>query len=532
MANDELTAKHASDAPDGPATPGPSSSESAGKASSPEVTPTDVTPKGDPAHPGVTTREGFYFFRDEYQLPKEPSVEQAETRYLAEVEKAFENRWPLHPNLIANRSNAQRVKHAYDLDFRDNEIRRIRAILPVDKPVFDYIDALVDVVMLKNLDIYVAKRFTAFKHIVRKTRTWFIAMFLMVATGVFASLFLHGTAGLLSGEIALVAAFAIATVVTIAVNVTQTWPYLRDTELKQPKEKYEEAVRDAAGLAASKLAAKGRDVENLMNSLKNKLDTMTSPDASRVEHAPKLVQVLLWNPERMGLIENYYRAKMDQFMVNSARVSIDGAVKTKRIVYGNMIFLSMLAVFFVLGLAFALLAASKHIFPDSGAATNLHAMWITLAVLALFAIAVTAVARSTMLLEDVSHTFEPEDVARHNKKLQRSGIRAALSAIVLGLLPCALIVVFHKQWAAMIVLSLMVLLTIGVWYLIPIIFVRRIFETLHNEFSSNVLEAVQRKMDASLWTRYSDLRIDQRLAEVFTAIYTAWHRADSKGVFT
>jgi hypothetical protein len=481
---------------------------------------TQSAPTGKPDHPGLTMKEGFYFFRDEYQLPKEPTVDEAEARYLGEVEKAFQNRWVLHPNLIPQRTDAQLIKHAYDLDFRENEIKRIRDILPVDEPVFDYIDALVDVVMLKNLEIYVGKRFSAYKHIVYDTHMWFGCIFVLTL----AMLFVAGT--LVFGlsiptlfEFAPIGAVVVAALVTWGANVKLTWPYLRNLELKAPKEKYEEAVRDAAGLAASKLATKGRDVENLMNSLKNKLDTMSSPDASRVEHAPKLVRILLWNPERMGLIENYYRAKMDQFMVNSARVSIDGSVKTQGIIYNRRIFMSVLAASFVFGVGIAWFKA------------NLHSMWNALPVFALVLAAVAAVALSSVSLACLSHTFEPQDVARHNIALQRNGIRAAGLAVVFGLAPMTVILVFPKFFIPTVAFSFTLLLLAIVWFAISVIFARLIFQKYKHEYSSNVLEAVQKKMDASSWTRYSDLRIDQRLADVFTAIYEAWRRADSKGVF-
>jgi hypothetical protein len=45
------------------------------------------------------------------------------------------------------------------------------------------------------------------------------------------------------------------------------------------------------------------------------------------------------------------------------------------------------------------------------------------------------------------------------------------------------------------------------------------------------LTAVIKKMDSSQWTRYSDLRVDQRVAEVFAAIYNVWLRESSKGIY-
>lgn len=490
------------------------------------------TPTGDPAHPGVVEKDGFYFFRDEYQLPAEPSVEDAETLYLGEVEKAFQNRWELHPNLIVERTDAQKVKHAYDLDFRENEIKRIREVLPVDGPVFNYIDALVDVVMLKNLEIYVDKRLSAFRHIVRNTRVWFSAFFgimLASALAVGGVLKLPATA---LWEFGPIFAIAMATAFTLLAVTYLTWPNLIDLALKGTKEKYEEAVRDAAGLASSKLATKGRDVADLMHSLKNKLDTISSPDASRVEQASKLVRILLWNPERMGLIENYYRAKMDQFMVNSARVSIDSAVNTNGIIYNRYIFLSVLSVFFFLGLGAAWLMGFGTAAAGAAGPVNLPGMWMMLAALLLVFAAVAAVVLCAFRLARLSRTFEPADVSRHNTALLSNGLRAAILAVALGVAPAAVISVVQRQsFVPTTAVSFALLMLAIVWFTIPVIYAHRIFRKYEHHYSSNVLAAVRKKMEASLWTRYSDLRIDQRIAEVFNAIYAAWYKADSKGVY-
>jgi hypothetical protein len=491
-------------------------------------------PIGNVDHDGVVVRDGFFFFRDDYQLPKEPSAEDAEARYLGEVEKAFQNRWPLHPNLIFRRSDAVKVKHAYDLDFRDNEIKRIRDILPVDAPVFDYIDALVDVVMLKNLDIYVKERLDAFNAIVRATREWFAAfaaVFLAVIIGAY-----WGPGGLppvLYWELAPVGAIGIAALLVRYTTARRLWRVLIKLELKGRKEKYEESVRDAAGLAATKLAAKGRDVETLMNALKNKLDTVRAPNAARVEHAPKQVRVLLWSPERMGLIENYYRAKVDQFMVKSARVSLDATVNTNGLIQNRVIFLAAATCFFLLDLCITgvIRICSDWPWIQTANGFNLRGFLVVLTLLLLSTAATAAVAISAAFLAHRSHEFEPEDVARRNKTLLMNGIRAASFAVLVGTVPVVAVWAFpHAFWPVM-ALALAVLLFCYVWLGIPIAYAHLIFRKYEDEYSSNVLEAVQRKMDASQWTRYSDLRIDQRIAEVFTAIYEAWRKADSKGLY-
>ena len=519
-----------------PASQSPPASSSAVAPPADAPDPSDLpAPVGTPDHPGVTTKNGFYFFRDEYQLPKEPGVDDAETRYLAEVEKAFQNRWPLHPNLVHHRNDAEKIRHAYDLDFRETEIKRIRDILPVDKPVFDYIDALVDVVMLKNLEIYVQKRFAAFRHVTRDTQRHFrnvgafVFAFACIGFGILFSAW-HWFS-LIGLELAALPAIAIAGLATLRENRNQIWPNISQIELTGPKEKYEEAVRDAAGLAASKLATKGRDVENLMNALKNRLDTMLSPDESRVEHAPKLVRILLWNPERMGLIENYYRAKMDQFMVKSARVSIANAVNIDGLITNRSIFLKVLWRFFAASVVIGGLVLLAGLYPHQPWSISQYFAATLLTVL-LLAIAITVtLARYAVRLVQLGHKYEPAEVAKHTVELQRNGLRAAVAGIALGLLPLVAVIVYPPSFIPVLLLALAAFITASIWFWVPIIFARRIYREYEKEYSSNVLEAVQKKMDASLWTRYSDLRIDQRLAEVFTAIYQAWYKADSKGVF-
>lgn len=495
-------------------------------------------PVGDPSHPAIVIRDGFYFFRDDYQLPDEPAVENAIAVYLAEVEKAFENRWPLHPNLMARRDDAQKITHAYELDFRENEIKRIRAVLPVDKLVFDLIDALVDVVMLENLKIYARKRLEAFWHVVRNTKLqfgiWLAVLLAVLLAANKASGGNHIPFDVPHWGLVVFAAIVVAVLATRVTIGRLTWRNIIERNLRNTKEKYEEAVRDATGLAATKLAKKGRDIEGLMFGLKNRLDTINSADITRVQQADKLVRVLLWNPERMGLIENYYRAKMDQFMVRSARVSIDGTVTSSAIIRNRQIFLSVSAVFLVIGLAVwelvAFLCRTGGCVHEAVAPTLSFKVALVTALLML-AVSVTAAVCSVVLAR-LTRRFEPVEVERHESALFKNGMLAAAGGAVVGLAPFAVsLLVGQKEATLVAIVFLVVFALVVVCEATAIMYAQWIFRKHEHQYNSNVLEAVERKMDASQWTRYSDLRIDQRIAEVFKAIYSAWHKADSRGVY-
>lgn len=550
----------------------------------------------DTKHPALVEEKRFYFFSDNYQLPGEPKLEKAVETYLDQVDKAFQNEWPLHPNLIFERDTKKLTNHAYNLDFRENEIGRIRSILPPDVPVFSLIDALTDVVMLQNLKRYASIRLEAFQKL-RLHANWFflIAAIFGLLTGIATyhfsiptgSSYQYDSGLFILGGIVFFC-FLFATIAMFCYIYFVGWPFHISQGLKNTKEKYEEAVRDAAGLAATKLQKKGADIAQLMNDLKNRLDQLGDLDEKRVIEAPKLVRVLLWCPERMGLIENYYRAKMDQFMVYSARESLAHNRFSRSLIYNRAIFIfsswgflfsSILVALFlsviveakgpskpalnqnqgaapaVAEMSLPPVQGSASVTGTSGSAApaanrengapqtngpkdNAESTMVSLlgdikvpaitvwamAVLTMFILAAALVA---WVVARLIHRYTLPEIAHEDDAMWGRAARAFLGGIAIAVVAAVAVLIYPNSW--LVLLGLYFGLT--VWVVLPIVLANLIFVRYANVYTSNVLSAVQRKMDASQWTRYSTLRIDQRIAEVFNSIYKAWYSEHRRGRF-
>ncbi|HAH10691.1 MAG TPA: hypothetical protein DCL54_11280 [Alphaproteobacteria bacterium] len=521
--------------------------------------------------------EGFHAFNDSFQLPVEPTCEEALQNYLPEVDRFFSDDFDPHPNMLLERDHDAKMLHAYDLDYREVEMKRIRSQSPKDKTVFDYIDTLVDTVMLANLHVYVDKRDDIFKNILRETRQVYFSVAIFAALiGAVLAYYL----GVLSGWSAwyfgaLVGLFT-AFMARFGRDYALKWHIwkLQNETLLKTKRIYEEFVRDAASLLASKLSMKGREIESLMKDLKNRLDQVGDVEKRRMEQAPSLARLLLWCPLRMQLIENYYRAKFDQFMLKSARKSLEVDVSVEQAILSRRIRLSAGQIGFLVGLMVTIfvltVAGERGTF--AGMVSNTASQWLnwstepvstapaaatppaaaanapaaasgddmsmdvglfwTLAALVICMIAFFfVVGRSAMKIVPVAHKFAPEAIAHHDESLYSSGIRAGILGFMVPMIPTGLILLLG--WDPIAVWSTYLGFGLVMWPYVEkeIELTDRIFKKNQHIYTSNVLRAVSRKMEATKWQRYAELRGDEKVAGVIQSVYGAWYAEVRKGRF-
>lgn len=474
----------------------------------------------------IGEQDGYLIFRDEYELSGEPSADEAVDTYLKAVDEAFLNKYPLHPNLKDQRTDQELVDHAYDLDFRNEEMKRIRGILHSDSDVFDYIDALVDRVMAENVKRYQVKRNEIVQKLVWVEHFWSFLVF--VPTSLLCIWYYFFSFEL---ELSGLGFGLIISVVLFAVSASWgrfwskfMWNKSRRLELSNEKSHYEHAVSTAAQMLASKLSAKIHAIEKLMLDVKSKLDTVSRPNNSRVELAPRLVRIMLWCPERVGLMENYYRAKMDQFVYESARIGLkDRASTDSSIQRGNWFFFSLLAGIVLTQVLVQLGSQMPH--------------WLFMNFWGL-----TAILYGLLML----NAWRQVQSAAHGRlplraqRIHEIVVNSELMQVVWGLAGALVFVVPYLvpvEWLPN--SPSLIAMVSSIWFLLLCSLYLRaahhwrnlVFSVLKSEFTSNVFGAVLKKMESTRWTRYDEFRVDQKIADVFGAIYQAWFNESRKGLF-
>lgn len=133
-------------------------------------------------------------------------------------------------------------------------------------------------------------------------------------------------------------------------------------------------------------------------------------------------------------------------------------------------------------------------------------------------------------LSALSHQFMPHEVGETHDAIVRTGLVHSMLACAIGFIPTIVVALGGAFWPS-ILLGVAILAASMAWIRPTVQWRWYIYKEHEQKFTSNVLEAVRKKMDAGQWTRYSDLRVDQRIAEVFGAIYQAWYNESRKGIF-
>jgi hypothetical protein len=482
----------------------------------------------------IGEKDGYFIFRDEYELSGEPNADEAVDAYLKEVDDAFLNKYPLHPNLKDNRTDQELVDHAYDLDFRIEEMKRIRGILQPDKDVFDFIDVLVDRVMAENLKKYQIKRNEIVQTLAGDER-W-ASLLVFVPSTLWVSFFFTSTGVAGSPFTMFLGVFVLAVIASVAGRQWAgfKWRTSHRQALLKEKTHYENAVLSGAQLLASKMAVKIHAIEKLMLDVKSKLETVSRPNNSRVEQAPRLVRIMLWCPERVGLMENYYRAKMDQFVYESARIGLKDRANTESsIARGRWFFYSLL-----LGIVATQSLVHTPFLAPSWAPTVLSSpYWLHINFWGLTAIFFGfLILRAWFVVEHLAHYRLPLRAQRIHEIVVVSqlsqvllGLAWSLVFVVPYLVPTE--IVFGSPWL-MALFSSFCFLVLCDLFLRPAHHWRRLVFLEHkSEFSSNLLGAILTKMESTRWSRYDEFRVDQRIADVFGAIYQAWFNESRKGLF-
>jgi hypothetical protein len=488
-------------------------------------------------HPALSNRHGYNFLRDEHRLEPEPDIDEAFDAYLDKVDLAFRNEWPLHPNVRAERSHAELLHDAFELDFREGEMARIRSILPADKDVFDLIDVLGEIILYDNLDIYLEAR----RKVFRKLTRWPLVI-ASVFLGFFAIL-IAGFAGpqLPSGPI--VMSLTCVSVVLVSAVFTRLmsglllkyfWNRFVVEGLVNRRNEYESSVRDATGLVSGCLAQLAHEIKERVQELKNRLDRMGKAESGRTERAPELVRLLLWFPERLGLIENYYRARVDHFVKRSAERILESDARVDRYLKLRESFLTVIAA----GLSVLVLSGVVDHLGLSG-----HVGEMDIRFFAMLAFCSGAIVAGLMFLrrplfsERSALRFLPSSSAWAQHLIARGRgwgvVSAALILAVLSLSNLAATGMSGAEELANLAyllphtLALIIGLVVGGQFFQRAI-AHRLYVIERTRLSANVMSAVVKKMENSTWAAYSSVRVDKKIAEVYAAVYSElneWKRA-------
>lgn len=290
---------------------------------------------------------GYWAIKDGSTLKPEPEIEDSIDEYIESVDKAFKSEYPVHPNLEMNRNHDQLIFHAYDLDYRIEERRRIRKILPADADVFELINHFADKILGENLERYLNNRREAFYKL---SKSVWLAYGLALALGL-SVMALPWVAPGLAGAVAawlepsiagagvLFGSLAAAAGLFFLLGYVLPRPFYwfwRDQIINKgliySHRQYESNVRDAAGSLQNAITTLQSEISDRTEKLARHLSTMGGGQMNRLNDSRNYMRLLLWFPERLGLIENYYRGAIDQFVRRSALkvLDADGGTHARR----------------------------------------------------------------------------------------------------------------------------------------------------------------------------------------------------------
>ncbi|NWH08802.1 MAG: hypothetical protein HXY22_09215 [Alphaproteobacteria bacterium] len=268
-------------------------------------------------------QEDFVHFSDTYHFAEEPPLEVAVTAYSELIDRSFSAVWELHPSMKGSRDWQQLFYDSINLDYRAQEMSRIRDMLPADAEVFDMIDAFSRKVLLANGRIFNRKKtaYLRWMNILSVGGTLVVGLLATVVIDVIRPSLLSShipwpwlVPSPIFGNIA-------AALLVFGIGFT-LWSVHFWRELTSLKATYEHAMRDAAGLLSRNLIERTTVIDRQISEAIVHLQKMGDYSAERASEAENYVRLLTWLPGRIGHYENYYRASLDWFVKASARAAL------------------------------------------------------------------------------------------------------------------------------------------------------------------------------------------------------------------
>lgn len=270
---------------------------------------------------------GYHCLAEIFRITPEPSIGDAIDVYDKKIAGAFDQNYELHPH-FDTRLNLKTAGAEMMRDFRKTELKRLAAANPADREIFFLIKDVVDAILIKNEVKYLRSK----RHLVN-THAIFSALFALAFVFVLAAdayLWPNTWAALAQTFNVAMPSWAasashwaggpLSLAVAVLFGAASAWRKhdLCSNQLDQHYKHYRAATKSTLDKLVFKIESKINQIKNLISDCQSELENFSKPDETRAKRAGPAMRLLFWLPERVGFIENYYRAKMGRFLRENA----------------------------------------------------------------------------------------------------------------------------------------------------------------------------------------------------------------------
>lgn len=488
-------------------------------------------------------------------------VEEMSEALKGQISKAYSSNSELYINFVADREREKLVEHAWELDYQQSEMTRIRKMVPLDEDYFDAIDAFSNRVLTQNTARFLEsqtdlllKRLNRASGLALTVGVIFVFVLLVIATlgfslatstsvaeaiaicwghvlsGVEAVIRTTGLPGFM-----LAASSGLTVLFWVAIRMADRFRIEGYRSARRERfAKYDDAINSSVHRVKNMLDRAGEDVRSTTEKLQGQMSRMGQTGGEEVKRK-QIVRMLLFYPERLGLLMNYFRASMNQFVERSAWLALQHnfRIYERRLRWQAEIFTLVTTVLAVIG--YNLLFAPVTRLADNMFFATLSIPEAVIVTAALVALLVTALLFGMVL--QIPGLLGLQYFPRSTRDFVFSIFRSLVVGIgraflLVGGLSVGLTIWEGRQQAApslwsldnATVVAMLAALCIAfywswLWYRLDLYSEAYGRGEIKLGKVANRMDVIRDVIDEGKLIRYGDIRIDQKIAEVFNSVF-------------
>ena len=470
---------------------------------------------------------GFLTFKSGQLIATEATLGDAMRVPPEQIERAFTNRWDRHANIETNRPHDVLRRQAYDLSFGSDEQRRIRDSLPADKQILDLIEAFGNEVLLENFKRYLERRGHYFRRV-----SGLAPLLSLLITGLLLMTVFAPVAGLgglsfsAGGEprdggvpSLFVPALCFSAVFAVVAGVVTfgLWKTLIADKLMTERLFYKTNINGSTSRMKGFVVSIQQNFVSLSVEAQKQLTDIKTRDASFIDDAKKYVRMIDWFPIRLSMIETFYRAVVDNYLEESAKVVLEADAK---------VFSRRQARWCAIASAVLITVAMLALVRTSAGDPQI-ALWAPLILSSISLLGVVWPLREN----GSSAHFIPQELAG----IHFDVLRRRTSGIFAGTLPASFVALIGllqpgapASQTADGVLSLMALIIFLNAILIGAALVQNVIAyQLYRRaktriiYNGNIVDEIKEEMDSADWDAFNRLRSDVKMSDIYESVFTA-----------
>jgi hypothetical protein len=255
-------------------------------------------------------------FEENFHLPLEPDVGTAVKASSLSIERSFKSQWELNKNLSGNKSIAELRRDAFDLDYGNQEFKRLEESFPEDCKIFWFIRDFIDTIYIANLRHYLDVRgrriFGIFKYLLLLSLTLSIIYAIgTISVGLYRFAPTH--------EMYLSVGFLIVYLIIFFLVAERAWDSA-SKGITSNRTAFETSITHSVHILDRNLADVTGRLKTRMTDAGDRLEKVNLSDESGLRQSQVLIGYLVRLRERMTAHRDYYRASIDRFAKLKARL--------------------------------------------------------------------------------------------------------------------------------------------------------------------------------------------------------------------